>query len=494
MVPEFLDPTNIFPDSLSAICLGVSIFSTNISIEKPFSILKFSISLEESEETFEEKDIIINRCKKNLQFNLSMIKIIPVALFFLSFFASLVSNAWLRILAKKNNFLIDRPDKYRKFHKDPTPLTGGIGITFGIIFSGIFLFFLTDPSYTSEISANNFLGQEKTESYEIKINDEQGIVVERVDDDSFSITLPDGNKSIYKISDSGESELISTRNNSTDLIISNFSFGLVLFTILLQFLMTFDDLRGLKAVTRLCIQAGCSGGLIFFSGVYLQSLGNLLGFGEIHLGFWGIPFTIFCVVGMINAFNMIDGLNGLCASLCLVCFLAIIFMINADTVPSLFPLILPVGAITGFLMYNLGVLGNQRTVFLGDNGSNALGFMCAWILVYFSSVENSNFIPVTALWFVTIPFFDAVGVMASRVIKGIMPLNPGRDHLHHKLLDAGLSSNTIYLVLIFISAVFAVIGYVFNHSFPTSHYISFYTFIALWVCYYFLTRYISRHV
>ena len=126
-------------------------------------------------------------------------------------------------------------------------------------------------------------------------------------------------------------------------------------------------------------------------------------------------------------------------------------MINADTVPSLFPLILPVGAIMGFLMYNLGVLGNQRTVFLGDNGSNALGFMCAWILVYFSSVENSNFAPVTALWFVAIPFFDAVGVMASRALKGIMPLRPGRDHLHHKLLDMGLSSATIYMVLIFIS-------------------------------------------
>lgn len=421
-------------------------------------------------------------------------KIIPVALFFLSFFASLVSNAWLRILAKKNNFLIDRPDKYRKFHKDPTPLTGGIGITFGIIFSGIFLFFLTDASYTSEISADNFLGQQQTESYEIKINGEQGIVVERVDNDSFSITLPDGNKSTYKISDEGESVLISTINNSKDLIISNFSFGLALFTILLQFLMTFDDLRGLKAVTRLFIQAGCSGGLIFFSGVYLQSLGNLLGFGEIYLGIWGIPFTIFCVVGMINAFNMIDGLNGLCASLCLVCFTAIIFMINADTVPSLFPLILPLGAITGFLMYNLGILGNQRTVFLGDNGSNALGFMCAWILVYFSSVENSNFMPVTALWFVVIPFFDAVGVMASRAIKGIMPLSPGRDHLHHKLLDLGLSSNTIYLVLILTSSLFAVIGYVFNHSFPESHYISFYAFIILWMCYYFLTRYISKNV
>ena len=423
-----------------------------------------------------------------------MIKIIPVALFFLSFFASLVSNAWLRILAKKNNFLIDRPDKYRKFHKDPTPLTGGIGITFGIIFSGIFLFFLTDSSYTSEVSANNFLGQEQKESHEIKINNEKGIIVERIDDKSFSITLPDGNKKIYKISDSGESLLVSTRNNSKDLIISNFSFGLVLFTILLQFLMTYDDLRGLKAVSRLFIQAGCTSGLIFFSGMYIQSLGNLLGLGEIYLGFWGIPFTIFCVVGMINAFNMIDGLNGLCASLCLVCFTGIIYMINADTVPSLFPLILPVGAITGFLMYNLGVLGNQRTVFLGDNGSNALGFMCAWILVYFSSVENSNFAPVTALWFVAIPFFDAVGVIASRAIKGIMPLRPGRDHLHHKLLDVGLSSNAIYVVLIFISGLFASVGYIFNHSFPESHYISFYTFMILWLCYYFLTRYISKNV
>ena len=202
--------------------------------------------------------------------------------------------------------------------------------------------------------------------------------------------------------------MISTSDNSKDLIISNFSLGLVLFTILLQFLMAFDDLRGLKAVTRLFIQACCTGGLIFFSGVYIQSLGNLIGLGEIYLGFWGIPFTIFCVVGMINAFNMIDGINGLCASLCLVCFVAIIYVINANNIPTLFPLILPVGAIVGFLMYNLGILGD-RTVFLGDNGSVALGFLCAWVLVYFSNIENAVISPVTALWLVAIPFVDAVG-------------------------------------------------------------------------------------
>ena len=423
-----------------------------------------------------------------------MIKIIPVALFFLSFFASLVSNAWLRLLAKEKNFLIDRPDKYRKFHKDDTPLTGGIGISFGIIFSGIFLFFLTDPSFITEVSSSNFLGQERNGSYEIKISDDKGLAIERIDDESFSITLPDGNKNIYKINEEGESILVSSISSSEDLIISNFSFGLVIFTILLQLLMLFDDLWGIKAVLRLLIQAGCTGGLIVFSGVYIESLGNLLGFGELVLGSWGIPFTIFCIVGMINAFNMIDGLNGLCASLCLVCFTAIIYMINADTVPSLFPLILPVGAIVGFLMYNLGILGNQRTVFLGDNGSNALGFMCAWILVYFSSVNNSNFAPVTALWFVAIPFLDAVMVMVSRALRGIMPLRPGRDHLHHKLLDKGLSSNKIYVILIISSTILAAIGYSFNHSFPESHYVSFYAFIFIWACYYFLTRFITRNV
>ena len=66
IVPPLLDPTKILPESLSAICLGVTIFSAKISIEKPFSIFRFLMSFEESEKTFEEKDIINSRCKKNL--------------------------------------------------------------------------------------------------------------------------------------------------------------------------------------------------------------------------------------------------------------------------------------------------------------------------------------------------------------------------------------------------------------------------------------------
>ena len=425
-----------------------------------------------------------------------MIKIIPVALFFLSFFASLVSNAWLRYLSKRTNILLDRPDKHRKFHPDPTPLTGGLGISIGIIFSGIFLLFLTNVSYVSEVSSKDFLGNESPEeiTHIIKTIDEQQIIIERINDDSFSIVLPDGEKYTYEIEDTDKSLLVSSENINNKIIITNFSFGLVFFTLLVQILMIADDLWSLKATTRLALQTICVGGLIFVSGVYIEGLGNLIGLGEIFLGPFGIPFTIFCVVGMMNAFNMIDGLNGLCASLCLVCYTAIIYMINANNIPSLFPLILPIGAIIGFLMFNLGILGNQRTVFLGDNGSNALGFMCAWILVYFSNVEGSNFAPVTALWFVAIPFIDAVGVMISRALKGVMPLRPGRDHLHHKLLEFGFSSEIIYSILILLSGFLAFIGLSLNNYINENHYYSFYAFLFVSLCYYFLTRLMKKSV
>ena len=425
-----------------------------------------------------------------------MIKIIPVALFFLSFFASLVSNAWLRLFSKRTNILIDRPDKYRKFHDEPTPLTGGLGISIGIIFSGIFLLFLTDVSYISEVSTKDFLGNQQSEkiTHTIETTNEEQIIIERISNESYSIVLPDGNKYTYKIDNNNESLLVSSEYISDKIVISNFSFGLIFFTLLVQILMIADDLWSLKATTRLILQAICVSGLIFVSGVYIESLGNLMGFGEILLGPFGIPFTIFCVVGMMNAFNMIDGLNGLCASLCLVCYTAMLYMINANSIPSLFPLILPVGAIVGFLMFNLGILGNQRTVFLGDNGSNALGFMCAWILVYFSNIEGSNFAPVTALWLVAIPFIDAVGVMISRALKGVMPLRPGRDHLHHKLLDLNFSSEMIYSILILLSGLLAYIGLTLNNFINENHYYSFYAFLFISLCYYFFTRLVEKNV
>ena len=111
--------------------------------------------------------------------------------------------------------------------------------------------------------------------------------------------------------------------------------------------MVFDDYLSIKAIYRLFFQLFISALMIAMSGEYLSNLGNLFGTGQINLGILSIPFTIFCVVGIMNAFNMIDGLNGICASLALIPIIFVAFLGNFS-----FGLLIPIGAILGFLAYN----------------------------------------------------------------------------------------------------------------------------------------------
>ena len=437
-----------------------------------------------------------------------------------------MSNALLRRVSQKTDILIDRPDKHRKFHKQPTPLTGGIGISIGIIFSAVFLFFLTNPLYFNNFTSSNILGNNQNilssteeiiadpvkrfssapqdsessineEIFIVDLQKENKLIIKKHGDNSFLMVLPNGEvqiiqtvaQDIEQIDSAFEKFAIFKNEKSQENIFSlnNFTLGLIFFTLLVQAIMIFDDIKGLRAVTRLFLQSLCVLGLILMSDVYLHSFGNLFGFGEIELGFFGIPITIFCIVGVMNAFNMIDGLNGQCASLCLVTFVSVMIITNSLGSSNLFPLILPIGSIVGFLMYNLGIFGEKRLVFLGDNGSNSLGFMCAWVLVYFSSLQESNIAPVTALWLIAVPFIDAMNVMISRVLRGIKPLSAGRDHIHHKLLDQGLSQLSIYIIIISIALILALVGLAFNNYFFEKQYISFYAFILTWIAYYFYT-------
>ena len=180
--------------------------------------------------------------------------------------------------------------------------------------------------------------------------------------------------------------------------------------------------------------------MIFSTNVQIESLGNLFGFGAINLGVFSIPFTIFCVVGLMNAFNMADGLNGICAALALIPIMYVTYLGNFS-----YGLLIPIGAILGFLAYNLGYLGKKRGVFLGDSGSNMLGFSVAFICIEYSqNINHASYInPVTALWLVALPLIDCIAVMVSRSLKGIMPFRPGRDHLHHRLLDLGIKPKRI---------------------------------------------------
>ena len=293
----------------------------------------------------------------------------------ISIIASMTINSILRNFAKKNNLLVDLPDRSRKFHKRPTPLTGGIGILVALLISGKLY-----------IDLNNLTGY-----------------------------------------------------------VPEFTFQLMLISIPLLGLFLIDDLKGLSARVRILIQCLLTIYMILSTDIYIESLGNLFGFGEINLGIFSIPFTIFCVVGMMNAFNMIDGINGLCSG-CAMLALLLIGFYSGLIYDSM--LVLIIGSMIGFILFNLRIFGKKRAVFLGDSGSNLIGFWVAWCAIYASQNEIYDVQPITMIWFVAIPFLDCIGLIVSRIRKGVSWTSPGRDHIHHKLLRRFSPEGTLFLILL----------------------------------------------
>ena len=324
-------------------------------------------------------------------------------------------NSILRNYAKKYKVLVDLPDRSRKFHKRPTPLTGGLGILLALLVSGKLY-----------IDLNNLTGY-----------------------------LPE------------------------------FTFQLMVISVPLLILFLIDDLKGLKPLIRILIQCALSGYMIFSTGVYLESLGNLFGFGNINLGLFGIPFTLFCVVGVMNAFNMMDGINGLCSG-CAMLALILIGFSSGLIYDSM--LVLIIGSTLGFVIFNLGFLGKKRGVFLGDSGSNLIGFWVAWIAVYASQNQNYFIEPITMLWFISIPLLDCVGLIFSRIKKGLSWSTAGRDHIHHKLMKRFTSRQTLIIILAitFITGLFGIFIEIIASSVVSSI-----LFLTYAIMYYVLTGFVK---
>ena len=242
-----------------------------------------------------------------------------------------------------------------------------------------------------------------------------------------------------------------------------FTQKLYIASIPLVLLFLIDDFKNLRPLHRLIIQVMLSLYVIFSTDIYLSNLGNLFGFGEIQLGILSIPFTIFCVVGIMNAFNMIDGINGLCAGSAMMALLFIGFYsgLMYDSV-----LIIIIGSMIGFLIFNLRFFGKKRGVFLGDSGSNLIGFWVAWCAIYSSQNLVYQVEAITMLWFVLIPLLDCIGLIFSRLVRGISIASPGRDHIHHKIMLKYSSEGTLGMILI-ISMFAGIFGVLLENNFET---------------------------
>ena len=209
-----------------------------------------------------------------------------------------------------------------------------------------------------------------------------------------------------------------------------------------------DDYRHLSVKMRLGFQVLVALLMIYAGGNSVHSLGNLFGLGDIELGIFSMPFTVIAAVGVMNAFNMIDGIDGLLGGLTLVALGSLLFLSIGKATESEFSLLLIFAiALIPYLFFNLRKTPKYK-IFMGDSGSMFIGFSLAWMLIDFSQQPNPIFSPASALWIIALPLIDMAVTMLRRMQKGRSPFKADRTHFHHILLRAGFSSRQCLALIV----------------------------------------------
>jgi len=222
-----------------------------------------------------------------------------------------------------------------------------------------------------------------------------------------------------------------------------------------------DDLIGVNYRWKFVVQIGVAA-LFPASGLWIN---NLYGLGfVVSLSPWmGIPLTLFAVVLIVNAVNLMDGLDGLCAGVIGVAtiFLGVLFFISGAWLHALFAFI-TAGVLVPFFYYNVvGASRRKRQIFMGDTGSMVLGYSIAFLAISFA-MNNAHIKSfsegaiVTAFSTLIVPVFDVARVMFVRWRQDKPVFQPDRNHLHHKFLRAGMSHRTAMLSVLAMSLFFCV--------------------------------------
>jgi UDP-GlcNAc:undecaprenyl-phosphate/decaprenyl-phosphate GlcNAc-1-phosphate transferase len=204
----------------------------------------------------------------------------------------------------------------------------------------------------------------------------------------------------------------------------------------------YDDLKGANAWKKFAIQFAVAG-MLYYLGFRIEELANPLG-SSIPLGWASIPFTVLWIVGVINALNLIDGLDGLAGGVALVAVITtfLISLQRGHPLMMLFSSALA-GAILGFLFYNF----NPASIFMGDTGSMFLGFVLSATAIQTNQKATTAvavLIPAIALG---LPIIDTLLAIGRRALRGRPLFQADKEHIHHRLIAAGLSHRQAVLVL-----------------------------------------------
>lgn len=237
------------------------------------------------------------------------------------------------------------------------------------------------------------------------------------------------------------------------------TWGMLVIAFALFLIGIFDDFRHIKPWLRLLIQYGAGICVASVGGIAIHNVGNLLAMGDIPLLVLTAPLTALAVAGLSNAYNMVDGIDGLSGSLILLPLVVLFVLATTEDHRHADFLLLMIIPLCVFLLFNLGPDNRLLPkMFLGDGGSITLGFLVTACLVYFSQGDNALIRPVTALWLVTVPLMDMLATMLLRLRNRERLMEADRRHLHYTLMRTGFSARQTLLVLLAFGFSMAMVG------------------------------------
>jgi len=201
--------------------------------------------------------------------------------------------------------------------------------------------------------------------------------------------------------------------------------------------------------------------LIFKAKVILTSFQGILGIYEIPY-FLSVGLTLLTILVIINAFNLIDGINGLSGSLGILISVVLgVWFYQIDHIEIAIVAFSLSGSILAFLKYNV----TPAKIFMGDTGSLLLGLVCSILAIKFIELHRElpgtpyeefafNAAPAVAFGILILPLFDTLRVFTMRILKGNSPFYPDRNHIHHLLIDSGLSHMQATSALVMVNMLF----------------------------------------
>lgn len=289
-------------------------------------------------------------------------------------------------------------------------------------------------------------------------------------------------KNLVDIPDERKSHITPTPSLGGIGIFAGVIFSIVLWTpftvfgdlqyVLCAFIIVFligakDDILPMSPWKKMAGEVLAAFILVFKSNVKLTSLYGIFGVYEIS-DIVGIPLSIFAILVIINAFNLIDGINGLSGSIStlIAVVLGTWFLLIGHVELAVVAMSLA-GSTIAFLKYNI----TPARIFMGDTGALLVGLICAILAIQFIELHNElegspyavKSVPAVAIGILILPLFDTLRVFLTRMVRGKSPLTADRNHIHHLMIDCGLSHMQATGILVLTNVLFIIAVFKFQY-------------------------------